>query len=68
MAQLYTWNWGKPGTVGYNQTWAESEQQALEKAEEICSWLFPTLHNLRRVGQENSPAVDSFWKHYPSFD
>lgn len=58
--ELYTWRWGGDG---YNQAYAISKEEALEKAKEISPKLFPSLHNLKVVRD-----IEAFWANYPLFD
>ena len=59
---LYTWNWG--GT-GYNQTYANSEEEAKEYAKNLDAELYKTMTNFRMVPKEEE---QSFWDNYPMFD
>jgi hypothetical protein len=53
---LYTWHWVGGGG---NQAWADSEEQAIEKAEAV--WSSGVVTNLRRVGERGDKAVDRYF-------
>jgi hypothetical protein len=54
---LYTWNWVDGG---YNQCWAYSKEEALQKGNAMCS-LVVDEKTLRLVADERA-----FWAGYPS--
>lgn len=57
---LYTWNWIGGG---YNQTYAETEAEAIEIGNSMTSNLEIDMKTFRKVED-----VDAFWNNYPIFD
>ena len=53
---LYTWNWVGGG---FNQAWADSEEQAIEKAQTI--WSRGVVTNIQRIGEHGDVAVDRYF-------